>query len=65
MRPVCKKCGKQCTTIGTRVSGEDRVRYLGCRYCSYRAPGVEIVRSSTDGRFRNSKLQSVASGLTK
>ncbi len=49
LRPTCPSCKKTCAVVGSRLDGEQRVRYLGCRRCMYRAPGVEVVESHETG----------------
>lgn len=45
-RPICPQCGLTTVTIGTRIDGMNRIRYLGCRHCNYRVKGTEIIPAS-------------------
>ncbi len=35
---TCPQCGDRLQVINTRVVGEHRVRYVGCRTCGFRPP---------------------------
>ena len=43
MSNVCEKCGARLQVVNTKIIGESRVRYYGCRDCGFRPPGNKHV----------------------
>jgi len=60
-RPVCPHCKRPVIAVGSRPSGQERVRYLGCRRCAFRVKGTEVVDIALTGH-RSSNYQRERSG---
>ena len=48
-RPICPGCKRLCNVVGSRKKDPDRIRYLGCRLCGYRADATEVVHVGLSG----------------
>lgn len=42
-RPPCPRCGGHIQVVNTKIVGENRLRYLGCRKCGYRPPQNKLI----------------------
>ena len=40
---TCPKCAGLFAVLNTRIRGETRVRFVGCKSCGYRPPANKIV----------------------
>lgn len=60
-RPVCPHCKRPVIAVGSRPSGQERIRYLGCRRCAFRVKGTEVVDIALTGH-RSSNYQRERSG---
>ena len=39
----CERCGGRVQVVNTRVRGEHRIQYLGCRACGWRPAANKLV----------------------